>query len=100
MNVIRKCLEVIITLIVGTASETEKATYNAVNVIAKMTDWFTTKPLTKYVMCPNCHKDVLVHWGSFLGGGKKCPRCNKVFHMRDGVIQTRTKKNYTYFSKE
>lgn len=48
-----------------------------------MSEWVTTKPLTKYVECPHCHEHVLVHWGSFMGCGKKCPYCNKVFHAKE-----------------
>ncbi len=65
------------------ASLTVTKIFNTVAVSVKMSEWHTTKPLTKYVECPHCHEHVLVHWGSFMGCGKKCPYCNKVFHAKD-----------------
>jgi len=37
---------------------------------------FTTN--TKYIDCPNCGKEVMVYWASFIGCGKKCPYCGKI----------------------
>jgi len=36
----------------------------------------TQKILTATVHCPDCGKVVFIYWGSFLGVGKKCPRCD------------------------
>ena len=32
--------------------------------------------ITKIIQCPKCNKNVFIFWGSFLGCGKKCPKCN------------------------
>jgi len=37
---------------------------------------FTTD--VRWIVCPGCKKEVLVHWSSFFGCGKKCPGCKQV----------------------
>ncbi len=48
----------------------------------------TQKILTASVECP-CGKIVFVYWGSFLGCGKKCPRCGKVLDKSNVKAITR-----------
>lgn len=35
---------------------------------------------TREIICPGCKGNVLVHWSSFIGTGKKCPFCKKVIY--------------------
>jgi len=46
------------------------------------------KQLTASVEC-TCGKIVFVYWGSFLGCGKKCPKCGKVLNIDNVEAITR-----------